>query len=122
MTARQDFAPSAAAVRAARQFAAMTVAQWGVDPAEIETVVGELAANAYAHARSPFTVSLNRLDGCVSVEVEDQSFDMPKLAVGPADSLRGRGLIMVDAISASWGTRPTGDGKVVWAEVVARPS
>ena len=121
MTAKQDFAASAAAVRAARQFAAMTVARWGVDPAEIETVVGELAANAYTHAHSPFTVSLHRLDGCVSVEVEDQSFDLPKIAVGPADAPRGRGLIMVDAISSSCGTRPTSAGKVVWAEVSATP-
>jgi anti-sigma regulatory factor (Ser/Thr protein kinase) len=120
MTASQAFAASAAAVRAARVFAATTVAGWGVDPAEIETVVGELAANAYAHARSPFTVSLNRFDQRVSVEVEDRSFEMPVLTIGPPDAPRGRGLIMVDAIASAWGTRETLAGKIVWAEVPAR--
>jgi anti-sigma regulatory factor (Ser/Thr protein kinase) len=119
-TASQAFAASAAAVRAARLFAAATVESWGVESAEIETVVGELAANAYTHARTPFTVSLNCADKRISVEVADRSAQKPVLTVGPPDSLRGRGLLMVDAISSAWGTRETQGGKIVWAEVDAR--
>src|SRR5579875_332963 len=121
VTATREFAPSARAVRAARMFAATTAIGWGVDPTEVETVVGELAANAYAHARSPFTVSLRRVDAHLEVEVADRSFRMPVVATGiPPDAPRGRGLLMVGSIASSWGARPTQAGKVVWAELATR--
>jgi anti-sigma regulatory factor (Ser/Thr protein kinase) len=86
----------------------------------VETVVGELAANAYVHARSPFTVSLYCHDQRISVEVEDQSSVMPAISAPAGVDLGGRGLVMVRAIAATWGARPVDVGKVVWAEMVAR--
>jgi anti-sigma regulatory factor (Ser/Thr protein kinase) len=121
MKAVREFAPSPRAVRAARMFAVATVTGWGVDPTEVETVVGELAANAYVHAGSPFTVSLRRGDSHLEVEVADQSLRMPVVASGvPADAPRGRGLIMVGSIASEWGARLTEAGKVVWAELAMR--
>ncbi len=121
VTVIRDFAPSASAVRAARNFAATTAARWGVDPAEIETIVGELAANAYVHARSAFTVSLSCVDSLLEIQVEDQSSRMPVLAGAvPPDEPGGRGLMMVRAIAAAWGARPTPFGKIVWAELTTR--
>lgn len=122
LTASRAFAASVAGVRAARVFATTTVEGWGVDPFGVETVVGELAANAYVHAGTAFTVSLHCADSRVSVEVEDRSSKKPVLSVGPPDALRGRGLLIVDAISLAWGTRETSQGKVVWAEVATDPS
>lgn len=39
----------------------------------------------------------------------------PRLDIGPAGSLAGgRGLLLVDAVAASWGVTPRSDGKAVW--------
>lgn len=120
MHASRHFGPRAAQVRAARVFAAGTAQQWGMDPADVEVVVGELAANAYVHARSEFTVSLRCHDDRISIEVEDRSPAMPRVSGHPGDGQGGRGLVLVEAIAATWGAREVGAGKVVWAEVVAR--
>jgi anti-sigma regulatory factor (Ser/Thr protein kinase) len=120
--ARRDFGSRVADVRAARLFAVGTATTWGVDPCDIEAVVGELAANAYQHARTPFTVSVCFVDQSVTVEVGDQSRELPVLSSnGPLDSGAGRGLRMVDAVSTSWGARLTPGGKIVWAEFPVAP-
>jgi hypothetical protein len=40
----------------------------------------------------------------------------PDLGTGPG----GRGLILVGALAARWGSTPTADGKVVWATLKLR--
>ncbi len=112
------FRPRAPDVRAARRFAAAPALAWGVDPSALETVVGELAANAFAHARTAFTVTLRCPEESVlSIEVTDGSLAMPMHAHASPESLGGRGLVMVDALSVAWGARATAGGKVVWAEL-----
>ncbi len=100
-----------------RAFAVGASESWGVSPIEVEMVVGELAANAYVHARSPFTVSLTGLYDLVSIEVADESTEVPMLLADDVDSTHGRGLLIVDALARAWGSRPTDCGKVVWAEL-----
>lgn len=118
MAASRRFEPRAAEVRAARRFAVGTAVSWGLDPSGVETVVGELAANAYAHARTPFTVRLGlNEESLLSIEVADESDTMPRAVHAPPDSLGGRGLVMVEAVAATWGVRRVDDGKVVWAEL-----
>src|SRR5580700_1100198 len=109
--ASRRFGSRAADVRAARVFAAGTVRGWGVDPTDVEIVVGELAANAYVHARSPFIVSLRCQEERISVEVEDLSPSLPAISSDPRDGQGGRGLIIVEAIAATWGARPGDSGK-----------
>ncbi|MGH9047801.1 MAG: ATP-binding protein [Acidimicrobiales bacterium] len=121
MSASRDFDAKATDVRAARMFAVDASAGWGVKLADVETVVGELAANAYVHAQTSFTVSLTHFDSRVSIEVADANPHFPEIAEDqPVDSLHGRGLHMVQAIATAWGARPTDVGKVVWAELAAR--
>ncbi len=89
---------------------------------DVEIVVGELAANAYVHARTPFTVSLRCAAAGWRVEVFDQSTELPspRRSAGPAEE-GGRGLMMVDAIAAAWGACRVDGGKVVWADLGASP-
>jgi anti-sigma regulatory factor (Ser/Thr protein kinase) len=102
-------------------FAAATAEVLGLDSAEIETIVGELAANAYVHARSAFTVSLSCVDSLLQTQVKDQSSLMPVLASGVLpDVPQGRGLMIVGAIAETWGAMPTPFGKIVWAELSAK--
>lgn len=58
--------------------------------------------------------------GAVVVEVRDESERPPvRRAAGTSDG-RGRGLLIVDALAETWGTRwPPGGGKVVWARLAA---
>lgn len=44
---------------------------------------------------------------------------MPAPRDAPADAEGGRGLALVDALAAAWGTLPRPEGKTVWFEVVA---
>jgi anti-sigma regulatory factor (Ser/Thr protein kinase) len=82
-----------------------------------QTVVNELVTNAVLHARSILivhvAVGVNRL----RVSVEDLSADYPQPRQPPADAEHGRGLVVVDALSAAWGWERTPTGKTVWFEL-----
>ena len=102
----------------ARLYAWETVSGWGQAPDDAVLVVGELAANAVRHARSEFTVALSRTRDAVLIEVADPVSDPPVFVPPPANAIAGRGLLIVDRLSRSWGTRPLDDGgKAVWAEI-----
>jgi anti-sigma regulatory factor (Ser/Thr protein kinase) len=122
MSARREFQARATEVRAARAFAVGASEHWGLNSTVVEMVVGELAANAYVHARSPFTVSLTSLNGRVSIEVSDASSEVPVLLTDDPESAHGRGLLIVNALVRAWGSRPTDRGKIVWAELGPAPS
>lgn len=111
-----------ALVGAARRFVDQTVTDWGLDAIRDEAVLitSELSANAVLHARTDFRVTL-RSDGVgLRIEVRDQSDRIPAPAPPSQDATSGRGLTTVDALAASWGARPEGAGKVVWAEIGPR--
>ena len=78
-------------------------------------VASELCTNAVLHARTPFTVSLERRNDLLLIEVIDGGSSHPaSLAAGVADS-NGRGLRIVESLSAAWGVWLRRDGKSVWA-------
>jgi anti-sigma regulatory factor (Ser/Thr protein kinase) len=83
---------------------------------DIRLVVSELAANAVAHARTPFRVTLSRVSGLVRLAVQDESPSVPaKSEPGDTDEC-GRGLLIVELLSTEWGATTDGAGlKSVWA-------
>lgn len=85
------------------------------------TIVGELAANAIVHARSPIRVRFAVRDPYLHLAVYDGS-TRPARLTAEADPQReeGRGLILVDALATAWGTLETVEGKVVWATLRIR--
>lgn len=85
---------------------------------DAETVTSELVSNAITHASaSRFGLEIMRLEGCraVAVIVTDPSPQPPVKRYPDAHITQGRGLIVVDALSASWGWRPEAPGKAVYA-------
>ncbi|GAB6986379.1 response regulator [Nocardioides pyridinolyticus] len=88
-----------------------------VDPAVM--VVSELAGNAVEHARSGFDLRLEVRDAhALRVEVVDRGPGSPELRAPDEAAERGRGLLLVSQLAASWGVVPVeGDGKMVWAEL-----
>jgi anti-sigma regulatory factor (Ser/Thr protein kinase) len=110
-------------VTPARHEARAVLTAWGLGHLtdDTEIVLSELFTNAVRHAAVPDAppievVLAKPLDG-VRVEVRDASDNLPSSRdAGPEDE-SGRGLALVEALTASrWGVNPlAGGGKIVWA-------
>ncbi len=111
--------------RAARRFAHEALTDWRLaDLADdVDLVISELITNALLHARADRRVAADvtiRLDlhydgDGLYCRVTDGSTlpPTPEDAGDTAES--GRGLLLVEALSAAWGWSPEPLGKVVWA-------
>ena len=84
-------------------------------------VTSELVTNAVQHVCGDgtetigVTLSRARDPEAVAVVVSDSSPEGPAKREAPADSERGRGLRIVEALSAHWGWRPEEGGKSIFA-------
>jgi hypothetical protein len=116
--AARTFDATLASPRAARRFVTDALDRWGYADLVVDaaTIVAELAANAVMHARSSFTVAVSSRRGGVRIAVRDTSTCPPALRDAGL-GFSGRGLRLVTAIAARWGTDLLVDGKVVWAEL-----
>ncbi|OHV65194.1 ATP-binding protein [Pseudofrankia sp. BMG5.36] len=84
---------------------------------DIKLLAGELLTNAVLHGEPPVHLRLVARGSSLRVEVADTSQVAPLRARSSADTMTGRGLALVAAIAARWGTDVNRHGKVVWAEV-----
>lgn len=83
---------------------------------DVRLVTSELTTNAVQHARTPFSLTLTREGHSVLVSVQDGSPGLPSLAAPDSSHPRGRGLAIVDRLSAGWGVDVATDrSKAVWA-------
>nr|WP_078851428.1 SpoIIE family protein phosphatase [Streptomyces sp. NRRL S-237] len=108
------------AVLHARRFTARTLRSWGVVDQldEALLVVSELVTNAIAHTQGEVGMDLTLSADRLRIAVNDAS---PRSPVKPLwvswESTGGRGLLIVDAVTAAWGSVPLSGGKQVWAEI-----
>ncbi len=92
---------------------------------DAEIITAELVANAVQHVRGDGTETIGvtlahaRSPAAVTVVVSDSSPEGPIRRDTPADGEQGRGLQIVEALSAHWGWRQEEGGKAVFA-VLAR--
>ena len=116
--------------RLARQLALHQLDAWGIpygsDVSDtVAHVIAELAANAVTHGHVPgrdFQLRLQLSPHTVRVEVTDTRTERqpptPGQAATPStESESGRGLLLVQELSQSWGITERSIGKTVWAEV-----
>lgn len=121
-----DLAPTVAASAAARKVVAAVLCGWGLGAgvADAEQVVTELVTNALRHAPGQASYELElvaRTDG-VRIYVADDSPVRPSVGHGVPRAAHGRGLRIVQALAADWGTEEYRGGKRVWADLaVASP-
>jgi anti-sigma regulatory factor (Ser/Thr protein kinase) len=81
-------------------------------------VVSELVTNALVHTGGQVRLDLTVFNGRLRVAVADNS---PRTPVRPTnigwEATGGRGILLVEAMSAAWGTVPVSGGKQVWSEI-----
>ncbi|MFD7996763.1 SpoIIE family protein phosphatase [Streptomyces mexicanus] len=106
-----------AAVSAVRAACGRRLREWGLDEVAFATelVLSELLTNAIRHGSPPVRVRLLR-DHCLICEVFDGSSTAPHLRRAAITDEGGRGLFLVAQFTDRWGTRYTGEGKVIWTE------
>jgi anti-sigma regulatory factor (Ser/Thr protein kinase) len=109
------------AVMHARRFTTRTLRAWKITEVSdvVLLVVSELVTNALVHTtgevRVDFTLGADRL----RVAVTDSSPRAPaKPVIVDWEATGGRGILLVEAVSATWGSVPLGGGKQVWSEIV----
>lgn len=110
------------APRAVRHWVMRTVAGLGVTGAGnqvVELLTAEIVSNAVVHGPSDGEVRVRlRVAGpCVRVEVTDTGHGSPTVRHPEPTAPNGRGLLLVEALATSWGTRPDEAGTTVWFEV-----
>ncbi|MFE4052495.1 SpoIIE family protein phosphatase [Streptomyces sp. YIM B13518] len=112
------------AVGHARRFTRRTLRSWGVS-ADIDgalLAVSELVTNALVHTDGQVRLDITLVNDRLRLAVADAS---PRTPVKPTgigwEATGGRGILLVEAVSATWGALPVSGGKQVWAEFVLRP-
>jgi anti-sigma regulatory factor (Ser/Thr protein kinase) len=119
----QALSESALAVQDGRHFVAAQLQQHGIDDraADVTTLlVSELITNALRHGPPPLCLQVVVLADRVRLEVHDSNPAPPVLSRPDLESEHGRGMWLIDTVSARWGHRPLPPGKVVWLELDRR--
>jgi anti-sigma regulatory factor (Ser/Thr protein kinase) len=121
---RRAFDPSPLSVGQARLFVAAALADGGISTTVVVEsallAVSELATNALQHAKTAFEVVVDSSEA-VRITVVDGSPELPRLRAAHGLVEGGRGVPIIDATAARWGTERAGVGKAVWWEIDLPP-
>jgi len=117
-----------ASVRTARLHvrAALDLHGLGEYADDAAAITSELVTNAIQHVRDNGTetigVTLTRVPNpaAVTIVVSDSSPEGPIKRDTPGDSAQGRGLQIVEALSAHWGWHRQGGGKAIFATLARK--
>lgn len=111
--------PQPQSARHARRFVRDCLEPYDVANDTIELVASELVGNVVTHAKTDITVQVI-VGRRVRLEICDGNAVAPALKDAALDAERGRGLFIVDAVSADWGVEPLPAGKRIWVEFERR--
>jgi hypothetical protein len=121
VVARIKLSAHPTAPRAARNFIAHTLLDWGLGRviSFASLVVGELVASSSVHAGTDIDLTITWNLGALRLTVRDHGPALPRQS-HPDTDLHGRGGTVVAGLTRSLGVLPTADGgKVVWAVLEA---
>jgi anti-sigma regulatory factor (Ser/Thr protein kinase) len=128
MQSEWDYPPEDRSATSVRRAALKALAEAGIGGRlsdDVQLVTGELVTNAICHAATDFTVSVEIGSERVRVEVFDGDTRNPAMLASGPDATSGRGLVIVAALAAAWGSesaeRDGITGKIVWAELERTP-
>ena len=119
LTARLQIPPVSTGIGDARRFARDKLTTWGVVGVADNAIlmISELVTNAILHGGEGAVLTLTLDDVKVRAEVRDSSPAMPVVRSYSETATTGRGMVIVDALAAAWGTFAVDGGKVVWFEL-----
>ncbi|MFD4881161.1 ATP-binding protein [Kitasatospora sp. NPDC058402] len=121
MPKSQKVQPTTAAVRSARLWVMRAARSWPELLSEkslrdVELCTAELITNAVEHTGKRCRVTVRWTGVRLRVEVADRSPQPPVRSAADDMATGGRGLLLVEALTHSWGWYPAEEGKVVWFE------
>jgi anti-sigma regulatory factor (Ser/Thr protein kinase) len=123
LSARFDLPAGAEAPLVARHAVASTLRGWGFRDEDwvyaARIVVTELVNNAVIHGGGCLSLELIAHDSDITIAAADCSALVPRRR--EADGAGGRGLLLIEALSAQWGVHDHGGGKRVWARLPPYP-
>jgi anti-sigma regulatory factor (Ser/Thr protein kinase) len=107
----------------AREIVARACESWQlshlIDDAQL--VITELVSNAVRHANGDLQLLIVLRDRHLHLSIADGSETPPhRILPDPDSGEGGRGLLLIDAVAAAWGSSPTLNGKVVWVTLPLR--
>jgi CheY-like chemotaxis protein/anti-sigma regulatory factor (Ser/Thr protein kinase) len=113
---------SLTSAREARVFSQAALEAWRVPDRIVDDVllvVTELVNNAVTHANSGCELRMSLTSVALRIEVIDEGKGTPDPLPPSKTRNHGRGLHLIDALTAAWGYEPIeSGGKLVWAELV----
>lgn len=111
--------PELTSVRQARRLVRGVLRDWSRDDVadEVLLLTSELVTNAVVHARSEVKLTVVPLGEHLRVEVADWGPGALQLRAPEHDAVNGRGLVLVEEMSRSWGTSADEVRKTVWFEL-----
>lgn len=112
--------PELSGVVAARRFVLDRLAEWSVNGEvrqDAALVASELVTNALRHGPPPVTLLVALLPDRVRIAVADSSLVPPQPVVATLEEESGRGLALLDALGAVWGSEQEPPGKRVWCDL-----
>lgn len=87
---------------------------------DVALIVSEMVTNAVRHADPPVRLEVEVTDTEVVVAVCDGTPSLPVRRAADDDAEGGRGMLLVDLLTADHGVRPQPPGKTVWARLLRR--
>jgi anti-sigma regulatory factor (Ser/Thr protein kinase) len=101
----------------ARRVVARCAREHGFDGDDLALVVTELVTNAVRHGAPPVELEIGTGTQTVTVVVADGGPGGPVPRDAGVDDEGGRGLLLVEGLSADSGVQARPPGKAVWAEL-----
>lgn len=104
------------APRQAREFSSEVLHEWGLDD-QVDLVmllVSELVTNSVRYTSGDITLRLRKDESGLYVEVLDGDDHLPRIERPEELGERGRGLLLINALSQEWGAQTHDHGKSVW--------
>jgi anti-sigma regulatory factor (Ser/Thr protein kinase) len=117
--AQMQIPPVSTGIGAARRFTRDQLKIWGLGSLADNAIlmISELVTNAILHGGEGALLTLMVVDMKIRAEVRDSSPALPVVRSYSETATTGRGMVIVDALAADWGTYAVDGGKVVWFEL-----
>jgi anti-sigma regulatory factor (Ser/Thr protein kinase) len=126
LTARFDLPPDGASAGSARRVVREVLSVWGYTDEEwlyqVVLVVSELVSNALRHGGGCIGLDIQAHENGAVIGVADGSPEFRHRPQALGEGSNGRGLFIVEALTAAWGVSPHHGGKRVWVRLHPHPT